>query len=124
MDYAALAAQTKQQVDAYGADVVVTRATPASYDEASGTFASETTSTYAVKAVVSSKSKRRQGQGHADGTLVSVAGLSFLIAATSLAIVPAAGDTITFNRAVYTVDSCEPVYPGGVGLLYRAFCLV
>lgn len=102
-----LVPKVKALIERYGAAAQLVR--PAQdYDPSIATTASERNDTYSVKATPPSPFKK----GFLGGETSDHSGLSTLVAASGLAIVPKAGDRFVLGAASYRVVTVGPIHSG------------
>lgn len=125
MDYASLAIQAKSQIAAAGTTVTFYRKVRGGYDPDSGTYTTDSTlqadAPSLLKSLYSGTPSGR-GKSMAPDGLVKVGDILLLVAAHNMAFVPDAGDAVTVCGKRFIVEAIAPLFPGGVDLLYYAYC--
>jgi len=114
MDYTALAVKANNLIDKFGAGVVLTQASFASYSTLTHTYIAST-ATYSCKGV-----SRERMESLFSGSLGEGSNADFLLQA-SLGVAPVPNDSMTFGSVNYYVERARAVAPGGITLLYKVW---
>lgn len=122
MNYAALAKQVKKQIDAVGALVTLRKRTQATFDPAAGTYSSDSTTDYTVRALLKVPDLVGSGDRFRPDSSVREGGLVAIMPSSGLVVTPAAGDLLIVEGVPYTVISNKPLFPGGTVLLHKVEC--
>jgi len=115
MDYTALAVKANNLIDKFGAGVVLTQASFASYSTLTHAYDDATTATYSCKGV-----SRERMESLFSGSLGESSNADFLLQA-SLGVAPVPNDSMTFGSVNYYVERARAVAPGGITLLYKVW---
>ena len=114
MDYTALATKANNLIDKFGAGVVLTQASFASYSTLTHAYVAST-ATYSCKGV-----KREQLKSLFSGSLSEGVDADFILQA-SLGVAPVPNDSMTFSGTNYYIERARAVAPGGITLLYKVW---
>ena len=111
--YTDLRSAAEIMVTEYGQAVTLKRIAAGAYDPSTGT-AAQTVTSYPGRAIMGNYSNR-----DIDGTLIMRGDRLATLACDTLGVVPSKDDVLTVDGVDWTVQSVEPVDPGGVALIYR-----
>ena len=114
MDYTALATKANSLIGKFGAGVVLTQSSFASYSTLTHEYVAST-ATYSCKGV-----KREQLRALFAGSLGEGSDAGFILQA-SLGVAPEPNDSMTFSGTNYYIEKARTVAPGGITLLYKVW---
>ena len=121
MDYAATAADVLTALQEDGMAMTLRQTSDGVFNPATGEFDIQTTTDYAARGLIQSRTMDRSGDSgqRFNGMLVQTDDQFILLAASGLSATPAAGDFLFIAGVVYSIMTLIPVQPGGVALFYR-----
>ena len=111
--YTDLRSVAEVRITEYGQSVTLKRIVAGAYDPSTGA-AAQTVTSYPGRAYMGNYSSR-----DIDGTLILRGDRRATLACDTLGVVPSKDDVLTVDGVDWTVQSVEPVDPGGVALIYR-----
>lgn len=118
-DYPAIAAKVRTALGKAGAPVILRKATPGTFDPATGAYIGGSTTDYVAVGLIQAPQSTSGsiGQRYFNGVEVKTDDVFILLAVPEA--VPEAGDLLEIDDVFYTVTTLLPVRPGGVALMYR-----